>query len=473
LASPSRASLQKGALALVLLLVAAAIAWRWNAARPVTLELPALPARGGGPLTVVASGDTLLVNPLTAAQARVIAPIVPLLGAADVTLTNLEVNLLEPAHRRERTTEKSLRWPSATAAAAEHLRRIGFNAISLANNHTSDYGPDGVRDTRRILDGLGLHHAGSGEELAEAREPAFVGVPPRRVAMISVSTSSSPEARATRARGDIMGRAGLNPLRYTADVTADPVTFETLKRSTATLQSGAAGDPDAFTLSGTTIKKGAKTVVEFVLDEDDLRAVLDGIRKARSEADAVIVSLHSHEPSNASDVPAQFVRRFAHAAIDAGAALVVGHGPHRIRGVEAYGHGAILYSIGNFIFQYQDLDPRAADVYDAGVDLYGMAIGAVDFTEAPRLPAFDEPIWWEALIARATLADGALTSLELHPIDLGAGLPKAERGIPRPAAPDRAKDILDRLARLSDQLDTRVSSANGLATVHLDQGGVK
>ena len=269
-----------------------------------------------------------------------------------------------------------------------------------------------------------------------------------------------------------MGRPGLNPLRYTANVTADAITFETLKGSTAALQAGPQpSDQNALNLFGTTIKKGAKTVVEFAMDEGDLQQILDRIRTARGEADAVIVSLHSHEPSNASDAPAQFVRRFAHAAIDAGAALVVGHGPHRIRGVEAYGHGAILYSTGHFIFQYQALDRRAADVYDAGVDLYRMAIGAVDFSEPRLLPTFEEPVWWEGVIARATFDGGALTSLQLLPIDLGAGLPKADRGIPRLAAPDREKDIVDRLSRLSGQLGTRVSSTDGMVTVDLKAVG--
>jgi poly-gamma-glutamate synthesis protein (capsule biosynthesis protein) len=461
--------LKPGSLALVVLVAAAAIGWRWNAARLAGPELPSLPARGGGPLTVVATGDTLLVNALTVQDAHELSPLVPVLGAADATLTNLEVNLLEREHVPERTAGSAARWPYATAVAAETLRRLGVNVVSLANNHTGDYGQDGMRDTRRILDRLGLHHAGSGDELAQARAPVFVGRSPRRVAMIAVSTSSPPEARATSTRGEIMGRPGLNPLRYTVDVTADAATFETLKESTAALQAGPQpSDEHALNLFGTTIKRGPKTVVDFAVDEGDLQQILDRIKAARGEADAVIVSLHSHEPSNASDAPAEFVRRFAHSAIDAGAALVVGHGPHRIRGVEAYGHGAILYSVGNFIFQHQALDRRSADVYDSGVDLYRMAIGATDVSQPLGLPTFAEPVWWEGVIARATFAGGALTSLQLQPIDLGAGLPKEDRGIPRRAAPDRARVIIDRLARLAGQLGTRVSSASGIATVELN-----
>ena len=464
--------LKAGVLAVAVVLVAAAIGWRWRAAQSTLRELPSLPARGAGPLTVVATGDTVLVNALTIEQVREISPLVPLLGNADATLTNLEVNLLERTQRPERTPGFPAPWPYATEMAAEHLLRLGVNVVSLANNHTSDYGADGVRDTRRILDSHGLKHAGSGDDLSQAREPAFVGRSPRRVAVISVSTSSSSEARATSARGDIRGRPGLSPLRYTADVTADPVTFETLKASTAALQAGPQPtDQNALNLFGTTIKKGPRTVVDFVVDERDLQQIVDRIKQARSEADAVIVSLHSHEPSNASDAPAQFVQRFAHAAIDAGAALVVGHGPHRIRGVEVYGRGAILYSVGNFIFQYQALDRSAADIYDAGADLYQLAIGAIGLAQPRPMTTFEKPEWWEGLVARATFAGGALTSLELQPIDLGAGEPKEQRGVPRPAAPDRAKDILDRLSRLADQLGTHVSSVDGLATVELKAAG--
>jgi hypothetical protein len=61
--------------------------------------------------------------------------------------------------------------------------------------------------------------------------------------------------------------------------------------------------------------------------------------------------------------------------------------------VEVYGRGAILYSVGKLIFEPQGLDAGALDVYDSGVDLYRMAMGAND-SEAPRqTPTFDEAVW--------------------------------------------------------------------------------
>ena len=71
------------------------------------------------------------------------------------------------------------------------------------------------------------------------------------------------------------------------------------------------------------------------------------------------------------------------------------------------------------------------------------------------------------VIAKATVDNGVLTSLQLQPIDLGADLPAAERGIPRLAAPGRAHDIVDRVTRLSRALGTRVSSTDGIAVVDL------
>ena len=299
MANPTPSRLTHG-VALVLLLVGAVLAWRWYDARGTG----SLPPRGGGPLTVVGTGDALILGRLTRGQLRSASAMVPLLASADVALTNLEVNLLAPEHVPDRTTNVRARWPYATEGSGVDLRRIGINVVSLANNHTGDYGVDGIRDTRRILDRLGLQHVGSGDDLEGARAPIVVGRSPRRVAVIAVSTSSTLESQATSRRGEIQGRPGLNPLRFTANVTADPVTFETLRSTAAAPQGGSQpSDPNTLNLLGATIKKGTQTVVDFAIDEGDLRQILNRIKKARGEADVVIVSLHSHEPSNASDTP--------------------------------------------------------------------------------------------------------------------------------------------------------------------------
>lgn len=93
-------------------------------------------------------------------------------------------------------------------------------------------------------------------------------------------------------------------------------------------------------------------------DADERVAMLDPVRvrqdiaNMRSRADVVIVSMHAgveYQPK-----PNQQQREFAHAAIDAGARIVVGHHPHVVQPIEPYGGGVIFYSLGNLVFdQFQ------------------------------------------------------------------------------------------------------------------------
>jgi poly-gamma-glutamate synthesis protein (capsule biosynthesis protein) len=181
----------------------------------------------------------------------------------------------------------------------------------------------------------------------------------------------------------------------------------------------------------------------------------------------VVVSVHSHEPDNASEAPADFLRQFAHAAVDAGASLVVGHGPHQLRGVEIYKQGAILYSLGDFVYQSQDLNCGSQDVFDAGVDMFSLAMGVVGSNAPPPAAKANDARRWEGALAVAAFDGGALSGVRLYPIDLGADLPSERRGTPRIARPDRAERILDRLAALSKPYGTRLGRSVGVGVVEM------
>jgi len=270
---------------------------------------------------------------------------------------------------------------------------------------------------------------------------------------------------ATPTRGVINGRPGINPLRYVADVTVDAKTYETLRRSAPALQGGSETGSDQFTLLGTNIKKGVQTAVNLVPDARDVEEILAQVGRARAGAEVVVLSVHSHEPSNDSEAPAEFFEDFARRAIDAGAGLVVGHGPHRLRGVEVYNGGAILYSVGNFLFQPEPGQPPLADPYDAGLDMYSLAMGMPG--RAGRLEA-DSEERWEGAVAVASFEAGALRALQVHPVDLGVDLPPALKGIPRRPASPRAVTILEMLARISQRYNTTVRIENGVGIVAID-----
>jgi poly-gamma-glutamate synthesis protein (capsule biosynthesis protein) len=472
-------------------LVVAAIGF-WLTREPPDLRPVDIPA--AGPLTIALAGDVLLTSPLgPELRDPEFLAVRDEVRRAHVAAANLEMNLLGAEQALNADAHPAPRWPYGSALDAETLKYLGFDALSLANDHAADYGPDGTVSTMRILDEAGLLHAGTGSDLAGARAAVFAGPraprgagkPPAdgsgatredstgaprpaggRLAFVSVTTSSFPEARATASRADIAGRPGLNPLRYTADITVDAATFQTLKDSVESLNAGPAPGDRELLMFGTPIKRGDRTSVDFVVDAQDERAILDVIEAARGAAEIVIVALHSHEPANASDEPAAFVQRFARAAIDRGASLIVGHGPHRLRAVEMYKGSAILYSLGNFLYQTTEVDFRAANMFDAGTDLYRAAVGAADTPGIGAVSLQDEPSWWEGLLAEATFEGGRLVGLRLRPLDLGVEKSQVSKGIPRFARGDRARQIMGHLAALSALRDTSVQ-------VHEDMGLVR
>jgi poly-gamma-glutamate synthesis protein (capsule biosynthesis protein) len=415
-----------------------------------------------GPMTVVLTGDSLMVGPIQADdQKQRLSEVASLVGESTAAITNLEMTLVETPPARNPSGIAQHGWPFGTTRDAQELRRVGFNMVSCANNHALDYGPDRLRSTLAVLDKAAVVHAGCGEHLDAARAPVHIGDRPRRIALISVTATSDPEARATRQQGDILGRPGVNPLRYSADVVADSATFEVLQ-GTATAQEVT---PTHITLAGMKIRKGDRTAVDFLAVEADAREIEDTIKAARMASDVVIVALHSHEPTNASQSPATFVQRFARRAIDAGAQIVMGHGPHQLRGIERYKDGLMLYSLGDFLYQRAATTAATPDAFDAGVDLYQLALGAVPSAGPLKSSAVPEDAWSESAVAIASFDGPALRSVRVVPLDLGIGLPAVRRGIPSVAGSMRARTILGRLSRLSKEFGTEIVQMRDTATI--------
>ncbi len=455
--------LDRSRAALIAAVVAAAIvAAVISTRRPSTRITPVAPSDGA--LVVAAAGDAALVSGLAGHDAD-LRPIAALLHGASVALANFELTLL--ATPPPATTDDDARWPPASPDAGRALRALGIAAVSLANNHVADYGLDGLEETGRRLDEAQVVHAGTGADLASARAAAVVAAPAGRVAIVAAATSHAAIARAAPGRGDIKGRPGLSPLRYDRVATVDRATFTTLRQTAAALaQAGAPatiGD-DTLTLFGTTIRLGDRNHVELVANADDMAEIAGAIRRARPDADVVVFSLHAHEPGNREDAVTGLLRDAAHAAVDAGADMVVGHGPHRLRGIEIYKGRPILYSLGNFIFQAATLQAEAADVFeDASQNLLAGTTSGAD--AGPPVLDFSEDVWWESVIAAARFERGRFVRLDLHPIDLGVGRPREARGIPRLAAPDRARQILSRLQQLSSPFGTTIEVRDTLGVI--------
>jgi poly-gamma-glutamate capsule biosynthesis protein CapA/YwtB (metallophosphatase superfamily) len=421
-----------------------------------------------GPIVISAVGDLVFGDAITGSDRDAeFETIVQIVRNANVAIANLEMSLVEDDTAAAARRGQRPRWTFGSAREASTLKTLGFDVVGQANNHATDYGMNSMSETRAILAASGLVSAGSGQDLDEARAPVLVGSGPRKIAVLAVAISAPSASMATRSRANSKGWPGINVLRYVADVTVDAQTYETLRRSKA-LPGHGGGSSDRLEVFGTTIRKGTTTSVNLIPDAGDVSEILAEVRRARTIAEAVILSVHSHEPSNDSDEPAEFFSTFARQAIDAGAALVVGHGPHRLRGVEVYQRGAILYSLGNFLYQPSEGHAHANDPYDLGIDMYSLAMG-VSGSGAPTRFGPDSEEWWEGAVAVATLDAGVPRSLQIHPVDLGVETP-SRRGLPRRPTRQRAVGTLERLARLSDRYRTAIRIQNGVGVVQIGQG---
>ncbi|MGB7070514.1 MAG: CapA family protein [Pyrinomonadaceae bacterium] len=271
-----------------------------------------------GVITIAAVGDIMLGS--TSINETFLPPndgkdvlreVTPLLASADIAFGNLEGPLIDggvstkcppgpkakPAGMptptptptpKPKTGEKkkpigcfAFRTPTHYG---KYLKEAGFDVLSLANNHSLDFGIEGIASTRRTLDALAIEHVGS------------------------------------------------DRLRY----------------ASATVESN--GKKIAF------VGFAHNTVVPNI---NDLSAAGALVAKVKRSADIVVVSFHGgSEGAAAEHVPFGTemlgkekrgnLRAFARTIIDAGADLVLGHGPHVLRGMESYKDRLVIYSMGNF-----------------------------------------------------------------------------------------------------------------------------
>lgn len=448
----------------IALVAIGSLLWAGLGSRRAPVEPMAELRHAERPLTIALAGDTLAGRRFAAVGDW--GPLRGVLQEVSTALTDLD----QPMREVDGSTMAGGRpaWPGAEPMTARSLKQLGFGIVTLANDHASGPRGDAAEQTQALLTRSGLWSAGAGRTLEAARAPVVVGEAPRRIAVISVTTSVTAEARASQSRGDVAGRPGANSLRYSAVVTAAPPTFAALAQMAQTLAAEGQRPPasGALTINGTLIKPGTATSVELVPNDADLEALLEQIRSARRAADIVILSMHSHEPGNRSEVPADFVRSLAHQAIEAGAAIVAGHGPRQLRGIEVYRGGAILYSLGSFAFERSAVPEGAETLFDTEVSAYDVALDAIQPTAPPRLPTFEEAFWWESALVTAGFTGDTLTTLTVIPLTLEASA-AGDRGIPRLATGEQGQAILGRLDRLSAPYGTVLTLRGDRAVVTL------
>lgn len=359
-------------------------------------------------LSIVLTGQALIHDDFRVRSPSTIAAMKPLLQG-DVVFTNFEGAIREGSEAGKGfLTGEGFHAPSVAAppAAMDAVKEMGFNLVSLANNHAWDLQAAGIANTRRAAGKLGIVHAGTGDNVGQAAAPAYLDTPNGRVGLVAMASGSIAAGAGATAE-----RAGVNEL-------------------------------------------GVKD--RSLPDAVDKQRILASIREAAGHSDVVISYHHNHVFKSSAPfftmmneqlperlMPPEWIKAWAHEQVDAGANIVVMHGAPLLHGVEVYKGSVILYDLGNFIFQLAPTPPRFEETMSwrsvvAYVEMKNRKLQSVKFRPIAINKGRDD-------------GDREL----------------ALRGMPAPAKGDQARYTLERLALLSQPFGTKMQIDGDVAEVQL------
>jgi poly-gamma-glutamate capsule biosynthesis protein CapA/YwtB (metallophosphatase superfamily) len=373
------------------------------------------------PITITLVGQSMIRSDIRE-TAPAAVPVIQGLLKGDVVFTNLEAAVAE---KGESVHEG--RGFLTPPEALDALTNFGFNLLAMSGNHAFDLKVTGIQNTIREVDSRKIVHAGTGNNVAEAVAPGYLRTPKGTIALIaSASGLITPGGSATA------NRPGVNELRVEAGGIENEATEDL---------PGAPGNTP---------------------NPEDAQRILQSIRDARQHADLVIVYQHNHVFSNHSFTtvftealperlaPNEWLVKWTHAEVDAGADIIVMHGAPLLHGVEIYHGRPIFYDLGNFIYNLP-----------------------------PTLTYIDEPMNWESAVAYVQFQGKNLQSVSFRAIALnnvGEGQPDIHnqyadnqflhtRGLPSPAPVARAGYILQRLADMSKPFGTTMEVTGDSARI--------
>ena len=262
-------------------------------------------------LSITLTGQSMIRSDIRA-HAPSAVPVIASLLKGDVAFTNFEATILDERKGQSRKDGRFLSPPEAL----ETLKAVGFNLLSLSNNHSFDLKVPGIQNTLEQVSRLNLAHAGIGNTIDEAVGAGYLKTPKGTVALVSMASGLVAEGGSATAT-----RPGVNELRV----------------------------------------EGNKP------NEEDSQRILQSIREARKKADLVIVYEHNHvfdKPFRTIMLyelperlaPPDWLKKWTHAEVDAGADIIVMHGAPLLHGVEIYHGRPIFFDLGNFIFQVPPAD---------------------------------------------------------------------------------------------------------------------
>jgi poly-gamma-glutamate synthesis protein (capsule biosynthesis protein) len=439
------------------------------------------------PFTVAAVGDIIEPQPILSADPD-FRRLVEVIRAADVGFANMESSLVD-----FKTFQGAVAGTEAPFAVGLAIKAMGITLMNHANNHAFDGGVMGMLSTDAALDSIGIVHAGSGQNLQDARAARFVATSKGRVGLVgmfSVDDSSNygpsyARTLATYRNGNLGGAPGVDPLHLTVFHVVSPEQLNSLENLGRSVQ-GHPGVPAAIRQAGADRLKffeewyqaGADAgSLHYEMDPGDEKNILDSIRNGKIYADFMIATIHAHQTTRflrqggsgpwepapveqtkeAPDhVPADFLVKLAHDSIDNGADMFVSHGVHALSGIEIYKGKPIFYGLSHFVFQF-------GLQFGSGYDI---------LANERAMSALENDAAQETVLTTSHFEDGKLREVRLYPVDLGGGRrPISQLGIPQTPAPADAQRILKALQEYSRPFATTIAIEGNVGVIRIGTDG--
>jgi poly-gamma-glutamate capsule biosynthesis protein CapA/YwtB (metallophosphatase superfamily) len=254
----------------------------------------------------------LLADPATA-----FGPVSSIFQAADLSMVNLETAVTERG-----TPEPKQFHFRAPAATYDAVKAAGIDVVSLANNHTLDYGRIGLDDTLAAARSAGVPVVGAGMHAGAAYAPWVTQVNGVRIAVLGFTQITE--------------------------------------------------------LASTWVATDSRSGLAMAITDEQIAQAAASVRSARSVADVVVVYMHWGQEYN--ECPIGLQRTAAAALADAGASVIVGTHAHVMQGGGWLGRTYVAYGLSNFLWWYND-----AATNDTGVlrvTATGPALTGVEFVPA-------------------------------------------------------------------------------------------
>lgn len=241
-------------------------------------------------ITIIGVGDIMLgsnypsKNLLPKNDYNILSDTEKILQDADITVGNLEGTLFDEGGTSKSCSDPSVCFVFRTPSKyGQYLKEAGFDYLSIANNHSNDFGDEGIRQTMKNLDELGIKYTG----IKKLAETTIIEKDNLKYGFVSFAPLSK--------------TVDLNDYEYGAEL----------------------------------------------------------IKSLKSKVDIVIVMFHGGAEGNGKEHLTRKtemffgenrgnVFKFARMAVDAGADIIFGQGPHVTRAIELYKNKFISYSAGNF-----------------------------------------------------------------------------------------------------------------------------